>query len=412
MIRSLFAGISGMKIHQLGIEVVGNDLANVNTVGYKSKRARFEDLLNQTLQGATAGGTNTGGVNPIQVGLGAKLSAVDSIFSQGSLQTTGRSLDLAIEGDGFFKLVGPSNETYYSRAGAFDTDSEGYLVDPATGYKVQGFQWNDVSGIFTQPSENIQIDYSSALQGEATSSVNFGGNLDSSDTTGQTTQSSINIYDPNSQTHTLTVTLTKTSQLQWTYAITSTTGTITNGSGTLNFNENGSLDTSTIPNFTFDPTGSVTAFTITPNFGTVDSFDGVTSFANDTNFAANDQNGFASGSIKSVAVDNDGIITGQYTNGEIINLYQLALAKFNNPGGLYVKGASYFQESPNSGTPVELSANQGGIGRISPATLERSNVDLSEAFVEMILQQRGYQANARTIATTDQILQEAVNLRR
>jgi flagellar hook protein FlgE len=272
MLRSLYSGVSGMKNFQTKLDVIGNNIANVNTFGFKKGRVTFKDMVSQTIQGATAGGATAGtqgGINPKQVGLGSTISSIDTVDTQGSLQTTGRILDLAIQGDGYFQVKqGGSTSKYYTRAGNFYFDSQGNLVT---------------------------------------------------------------------------------------------------GSG----------------NKVLDSTG--TAIQI-PNID----------------------------SVENLSVGADGKITYLVSGSTTPNNIQLGLVRFKNNGGLEKVGNNLYQATPNSGTPsaTPLIPGQSGAGTIVSGALEMSNVDLSEEFTEMIVAQRGFQANTKIITTSDDILQELINLKR
>ncbi|KPL61127.1 flagellar basal body rod protein FlgG [Rossellomorea vietnamensis] len=261
MLRSMYSGISGMKNFQTKLDVIGNNIANVNTYGYKKGRVVFKDMINQNISGASAAGDTRGGVNPRQVGLGSQLSTIDTIHTTGSLQSTGRVLDLAVSGSGFFQATDKAGtETFYTRAGNFYMDNNGDLV---TG-----------DGLYLEPKINIPTD------------------------------------------------------------------------------------------------------------------------------------------AKSMSIGQDGTVNYIDKDGELKEAGQLTLAKFPNDGGLEKVGGNYFRETTNSGTPTIDDPGSTGIGTIESGFLEMSNVDLSEEFTEMIVAQRGFQANTRIITTSDEILQELVNLKR
>ncbi|MFS0823606.1 flagellar basal-body rod protein FlgG [Bacillus sp. 1P02SD] len=307
MLRSMYSGISGMKNFQTKLDVIGNNIANVNTYGFKKGRTIFNDIMSQTINGATAPGQSLGGVNPKQVGLGSSLAAIDTIHNSGSTQTTARILDLAIAGDGFFQVsptdtptTGFSQDAVYTRAGNFYMDQEGYLVTSA-GMYVQGFSPNAV----IEPT-----DVNSGL---------FDFNVSPPE------------YNP------------------------------TNIAGE--------------PAIDYKPIQIPT-------------------------------------DAKSMSIGKDGSVTYVDAAGTLRWAGQLVLAKFPNTGGLEKVGGNLFQQSSNSGIPVVNFAGESGLGSIESGALEMSNVDLSEEFTEMIVAQRGFQANTRIITTSDEILQELVNLKR
>ncbi|MFS0865100.1 flagellar basal body rod protein FlgG [Fredinandcohnia sp. 179-A 10B2 NHS] len=314
MLRSMYSGISGMKNFQTKLDVIGNNIANVNTYGFKKGRTIFTDIMSQTINGATAPGQSLGGVNPKQVGLGSSLAAIDTIHNSGSLQTTARILDLAIAGDGFFQVAPTSDRTtfteeaLYTRAGNFYLDQEGFLVTSA-GMYVMGFASYENDGDDATPD---------------------------------------------------------------------------------------SPEPSTINPTEFD-------FTTNP---TTPSYTG----------AATPAVGYKPIQIptdaKSMSIGKDGSVTYVDAGGTLRWAGQLVLSKFPNTGGLEKVGGNLFQATANSGQPVLNFAGESGLGSIESGALEMSNVDLSEEFTDMIVAQRGFQANTRIITTSDEILQELVNLKR
>ncbi|WP_026674277.1 flagellar basal body rod protein FlgG [Alkalihalobacterium bogoriense] len=281
MLRSMYSGISGMKNFQVKLDVIGNNIANVNTFGYKKGRTTFSDLMSQQLAGATAPGDNRGGMNPRQVGLGSQLATIDTIGTQGSLQTTGRQLDLGISGDGFFEVRDEAGNSFYTRAGNFYLDQDGAIVNSNGLYLV-----------------------------------------------GMNGQSPLRLFD-----------------------------------GTIN-----------------DETGE-------PN-GTIND-------------------------VKSFSIGSDGKINVVNAEGVLMEMGQIGLVKFNNPDGLEKSGGNIYIQSANSGNPLPMAIpGEQGAGLLFSGALEMSNVDLSEEFTEMIVAQRGFQANTRMITTSDEILQEIMQMKR
>jgi len=666
MMRSLFAGVSGLSNHQVQMDVIGNNIANVNTLSFKSSRVLFQEMLNQTLKsagGAEEGGK--GGTNPQQAGLGMSISAIDTIFSQGNLMATQKKTDLAIQGDGLFILSDGTNR-YYTRAGNFDFDLNGNLVNPQ-GQKVLGYLATE--GTLGKVLEDVSVDFEQRLPANTTTEVSFVGNLDASAeltstssttlvtklfdedgnpmnlhigdkisitgkaiTPAEATTELVNLYDssgtslgiadgdtitysgdigvaPFSDTHTvvaatdtletlradlegklqtvdptITVSITSAGKLEITagsgaitsfkienttqskdiftftditageteesnefvgsatedisdtYTITSTSnlsdlssalqsairaagsgnetvaaqsdgslrvtadtlaigglkmectgktnfnnygiiGAIAAGengytaegsrsadyttfvttydslgnpqiitllfakdtetgvsntwnwqaivpysadspptgdTNTISFNADGSLAGGDTAQITFDPdgVGGSDEMKIDFNFGTLNKFDGLTQFAAPFSATLKEQNGYTSGTLDDISIDDAGILTGIFTNGINKTLAQIALASFANPAGLYKKGDNLYQQSLNSGLPEEGKPGEGNRGVISPSTLEMSNVDLAKSFTDIIVAQRGFQVNARVITTSDQILQELVNLKR
>jgi flagellar hook protein FlgE len=416
MMRALFSGVSGLRNHQTRMDVIGNNIANVNTVGFKSSRVTFKEAFVQLLQGATRPSTTSGGINPVQIGTGMNLASTDQLFTQGSLETTGQTLDLAIQGNGMF-VLGDGSKRVYSRAGNFQLDAEGHLVSPSSGFFVQGIN-ADPLGNFSSGSTigNVQIRLGDKAPAQATSEIGLVGNLDNTAAVGATHTMSINVYDTAGSPHTLDLTFTKTGPGAWSWAATSATAAVTPaGAGAVTFNANGSLQSFTYPGggaaLTLTPAGGQ-PFDVTVNAGSVNGIDGLAGYANPSNAVINSQNGYQAGDLIDITVDTQGVITGFFTNGTNRNLAQIALASFNNLSGLVRAGNNQFEETFNSGIAVIGFAGGTNTSSITPGALEGSNVDISQEFTNMIITQRGFQANARVITTADEMLSELVNLRR
>ncbi len=406
MMRSLFAGVSGLRTEQVAMDVIGNNIANVNTVGFKSSRVTFRELFSQTLRGASEPTTDRGGTNPQQVGLGTALGNIDVLFTQGNLQTTGKDTDLAIQGGGFF-VVKAGQNTYYTRAGAFGLDAQGYLIDPGTGYRVQG--WTANGGVFPTKDEknltDLQIPVGQPVQAQPTANMQYSYNLDASAATGTTYTTKRDVYDSLGTSHTVEITFTKTGNNAWSWTA-SVDGTSGAGSGSITFDSTGKI--------TGGQTGTVTA-TLTnganPLNVTVD-FSAITQFAGPTTVEATYRDGFPMGTLQQFTIDQSGVITGVYSNGYSQPLGQVAVALFSNPSGLLKAGDNMYSSSNNSGLEQIGEPGTGGRGAVAPGTLEMSNVDLAQEFIEMITTQRGFQANSRVITTSDEMLQELANIKR
>ncbi len=439
MMRSLFAGVSGLQNHQTRMDVVGNNISNVNTYGFKKGRVTFQDMISQSLTSAARPQDGKGGINPQQVGLGMMVSTIDTIHTQGALQVTGVNTDLAIQGEGFF-IEKSGDKTFYSRNGAFSVDSTGSLVNPATGFRVQGWMsQTDEAGLDTINTaatvEDIIIPVSEKDPARATQNTTFFSNLQK---TGENHQSDITIYDSTGTPHQLRATFARTEVNTWEMNLdvpTATAGSINASAGaagagtgttlTLVFNDNGSLtsvgdgtNTDTegelVPNITFTYAGTAGEVTQTINLaiGEVGIPNGITQFESPSTTKAISQDGYTMGMLDGFSIDDSGTITGIYSNGNRRSLAQVGLAKFANAGGLEKSGNSMFSESNNSGAANIGVAGGAGLGSIRAGALEMSNVDLSEQFTDMIITQRGFQANARTITTADQLLQEIIGLKR
>lgn len=413
MIRSMSSALSGLRNHQVMLDVVGNDIANVSTVGFKSSSTLFSDVLTQTLAGASAPGAETGGTNPAQIGLGSKLAGTVQSFTQGSLQRTGRTTDLAIQGDGFF-VVGNGAETLYTRAGALTLDANGNLTNPE-GLLVQGWQADAAGVVNTNTGTGaLQIRVGDLLPPKQTELTNLGGNLSADADLGTVSTITIAGFDEQGTSTPTNLTFTKTDVDEWTVtctagdppaAVAMTDNVLTfNGSGELTSPADRTINVAggVVPGFP-DP--------IVIDLGAANAPGRLTQYAGTMTANVSQQDGYPAGSLQSFNVSQDGTIVGAYSNGRTRQLGQVALAVFTNPNGLE-RIAGAWRETPNSGLAQVGLAGAGGRGLISAGTLEMSNVDLAEEFTRLIVAQRGFQGNARVVTTADEILQEVVNLRR
>ncbi|WP_427365381.1 flagellar hook protein FlgE [Candidatus Caldatribacterium saccharofermentans] len=405
MMRSLFSGVSGLKNHQTRMDVIGNNIANVNTVAFKASRVTFEDILSQTIEGARspqAGGA--GGVNPKQVGLGVRIGSIDTLFTQGGLQTTDNPTDFAIQGDGFF-VVSDGRQVYYTRDGAFKLSADGSLVN-ASGLRVQGWL-ADANGVIdtTKALQDIFIPVGAQMKPKATENIAFEGNLNANAQENDTWVTSAQVYDSLGNVHTLTVTFTKTANAnEWTWEATLDGGGA-GGSGTITFGPDGLVASGGTGTATFAIPGA-NALNLAIDFSAL------TQFGGNPSAYISFQDGYEAGSLDMVTTDSNGVITGIFTNGQSKPLAQIALATFPNPGGLLKQGGNLYQISNNSGLPSIGPANSGGRGSIAVGALEMSNVDLAQEFTNMIVTQRGFQANSRVITTSDEMLQDLINIKR
>ena len=411
MMRSMFAGVSGLKNHQTRMDVVGNNIANVNTVGFKGSRVTFAEMMSQTLQGAQAPQDNRGGINPQQIGLGVDLASIDTNQTQGSLESTGIGTDLAIDGDGFFR-VNDGQQDFYTRAGNFTVDSDGSLVSSSNGYKVQGWMADAEGNINTNdPVGDLEIPIGDSITGQATSTTRFTGNLDSRAEVDTERTTTVEVYDSLGARHTVELNLEKSDDNVWDVNLVSINGDEDEQDlGNITFDENGrylSPEEDDFITFDFDPGGGAEA----GQNVTLD-FSRMSQSAGEFSIDGSAEDGYEYGFLDSFGIDNRGIITGNYTNGINQQIGQVGLANFSNPSGLVKEGETVFRESQNSGEAQFGEATVGGRGEIAPGTLEMSNVDLAEQFTNMIVTQRGFQANSRSITTSDEMLQELTNLKR
>lgn len=411
MMRSLFAGVSGLRNHQVKLDVIGNNIANVNTLAFKASRVTFKEAYAQIVQGASrpsgAATEVAGGTNPIQIGLGMQIGSIDQLFTQGNLEATGVTTDLAIEGDSFF-VVSDGSQRYFTRSGAFQLDATGRLVASTNGFVVQGRMAQN--GVLSDSITDIRLPFGQRSPAAATQNVSIGGNLRADAPDGEVRQSAITVFDAQGNPHELTITFTKNGDNTWNYAVDVLDPggvSVATGSGTVTFDASGNLATPATA-----PTINVAGTDITLDFGEPGSISGLSQFASASTAVAREQDGYTSGDLERISISPTGEITGAFTNGVTLTLGQIALADFNNPGGLIRTGDNMYSVSPNSGAPVLGFAGEGSQSHIISGALEMSNVDLAQEFTSMITAQRGFQSNARVISTSDEMLQELVNLSR
>ncbi|MDR0526862.1 MAG: flagellar hook protein FlgE [Spirochaetaceae bacterium] len=468
MMRSLFSGVSGLQNHQTRMDVVGNNIANVNTTGFKRGRVNFQDMIYQQIGGAARPNEEVGGVNPKEVGLGMTIASIDTIHTQGSLQSTGNQTDIAINGQGFFVLAEGQNKLY-TRAGAFSLDRDGTLVDPSNGMKVQGWMAETVNGQtlleVSRDVGDLTIPVGSKDPARETSRILFACNLDKRmpeipEGAGEdiiranTWNTQIKIFDSFGSDHTLQASFTRVpgTANSWTVTVAvdpqaavatntavglgaqapaaggaatftvqfTNNGTIlsaADGEGNVSGGEGGGPVTMNVaydvPATDPGADGAPVRQMFTLDMGDVGTFTrALTQFAESSSSKAVEQDGYAMGYLENFKIDSSGIITGIYSNGTNRTIGQIALATFANQGGLEKAGETNFRVSNNSGNANIGPSGVAGKGKIIAGTLEMSNVDMADQFVDMIVTQRGFQANSRTIQTADQLLQELLTLKR
>lgn len=436
--RSLSIGTSSLRSHQRRFDVIANNIANINTIGYKSTRVNFVDQLYQVFNRGQSpnvvAGRGAGGLNPLQYGLGIRVGSITTDLSQGVIESTGKPLDMAIQGDGYFvyQLFG---REYFSRSAPINRDSEGYLVDPNTGAILQGYNVvRDANGFIVRDANgngsinkvvsNLQIPTTTISPPKQTQQIKLSGNLDASATDGTTASTSIIVYDDLGASHTLRFTFTKTANSnEWSITGEIDATAFTLATTTVTFNGNGTINTPTSLNITaqtlnqalnqqvFDET---TPKDITIELAPANNLlQGLTQFAGASTVSFAYQDGFPTGDLIDLSVDETGKVWGSFTNGKTELLGQVALARFANPSALVREGNNYFSVSPDSGLPLFGTALETfGSTRIYSGALEQSNVDLSEQFTEMITTQRAFEAAARTITISDTLLGETNQLKR
>jgi flagellar hook protein FlgE len=501
MQRSLYTATSGVKVHQTYLDVTGNNIANVNTVGFKRDVVQFADIISQTVRSDAAPVSPPGGVNPAQAGLGVSLTSIAPCFTQGSLQNTELQTDMAIVGEGFFVVNNKGNQQY-TRAGNFAMDKSGNLVMQGSGNLVQGFKFNGTSQE-TSPS-NIVVPVGDVMEGRATAIAAFKCNLDSASQarvtdpdvsqdaarpfmyTGSANVSAsassvsnqavidafgrdmlasydwkdgFTVYDGDGNPRVMNVAFRKAlekpadpaanpsasaeTEWDWYAYYTDESGLPAPaygvGAGTLVFGDDGLLKRT----YAFDPatwgvvandiaaggngnpTGLVGAsgapikldflgsdYAAAAGLPAGGLLGAVTSYGSPSTTKMKGRDGYPQGVLDSWSVDSQGVITGSYTNGQTRQISQVALAKFRNPQGLEDVGGTCFDETSNSGPVRIVKAGVNGMGTIMGGTIEMSNVDLSEEFVNLIRSQRGLQANTRAVTTSDQMLETLINLKR
>jgi flagellar hook protein FlgE len=538
LMKSLDSGISGLRAFQTQMDVIGNNIANVDTTGFKSSRITFAEMLNQQIGGSSAA-SGSAPASGNQIGLGVHIAAIERDFNQGSLQSTGKTTDLALEGKGFF-VVKNQNQNLLTRSGNFSFNKNGYLVDQA-GHRVQGYSADSNGNILSSgTTDDLKLNFDSVYKPKATQNVNVAGNLNADTSTNQvvksiaglttsggapattstdlnqlaqTTQSLVNgdtikldatlndgtsktvtytynsgdtvgdlinainsglgasegsaslvdgmlvfrsaqmgdsqfninslttsgtgnikfpsfevsqkgatssktisstVYDSLGRAHTLLVKFTQKDNGDWDYTANFLDGEkITKGStGTLKFDQSGNLSSSNNAEISFDPGNGASSTTFQLNFGDTKNGSKMTQFAGFDSTKVTSQDGFTQGKMVDVKIDSDGYVTGVYDNGQNITLAQIALAKVQNNDGLESLGNGMFRATNASGNMNLDTANNMSDTNVRSGSLEGSNVDLARQFTDMITSQRAYQSNARVITTADQLLNEAVNLKR
>ncbi len=534
-LSSLTAGISGLRSAQTALNVTGNNLANLNTSGFKASRVSFSDELSQTLKSAQAPTGSVGGKNAIQIGIGSAVGSIDTNFSQGSITPTGRPFDLAIQGEGFF-IVTDGSQDFYTRVGSFGLDKNNDLVDSGTGFKVKNilgrslnvpvntvvpakataavslagnldsnltagavnqvlqtasafttaagatpavagdglnaldqnttsYVAGDIIKIVGTESDGTNVstnfvygagvnqngttlgdlqDFITGSFGTATASLDASGNLVlTSDSpgkssllmslsgastnigastlptinvnvtgSGETYVSTIPVFDTQGTSHPITLAFEKISSNSWdvTPTMKAADGSVVDGISTISFNSNGSFSSVTGTQDITITFSNGNSQTVNLDLGVSNAFNGLTQFSGNSSVATTNQDGFEAGFFLSSNVNQDGSIDALFTNGQTKNIGQIQLAAFSNPNGLSKQGDNLFAQTAASGTSVLSTALSGKFGSIVGGALEGSNVDIAEEFTNLIINQRAFQANARTITTTDDILQELVNL--
>ena len=426
VLSSLYTGVSGLTAQGEALGVVGDNIANANTTGFKASRAEFQDIVAKSLKGILGGN---------QIGRGVKIGAVNPILTQGNIDATEKATDLAISGDGYFVLRGSDGESF-TRDGSFHFDKDGYLVTNDN-QRVQGFEANEKGQIVNKLAD---VKFPRALiPAKATQELKLDMNLDSrvepgkvfdpKDPNGTSHYSTgVEIFDSQGNKHLMTMYFNKTADRTWDVHGMVDGKEITGGKAgelaevmqaKLTFTTDGKLDTETITKQAFNFAGGAQPNQqIKIDFGdslTTDKgkgINGTKQYGKDSDLISWKQDGSAAGTITNISFNDEGVLTALYSNGSAQDLGQVALAKFENPEALFKVGSNRMKEARDSGTPAVGKPGSAGRGKLSAKSLERSTVDLAMEFVNLIQNQRGFQANAKTITTTDELLGEVINLKR
>ncbi|MEW9125171.1 MAG: flagellar hook protein FlgE [Thermotaleaceae bacterium] len=454
MMRSMYSAVSSLRAHQLKMDVIGNNIANVNTVGYKGSRVTFQEVFSQTLRGAGRPQENgRGGTNPQQVGLGISISSMDTFHMRGAVESTGYNTDLMINGDGFFIVSDTSDgsKKSYTRAGNFGLDTDGNLITP-DGFYVLGYEYNE-DGVLIEDLKGLKISKSITSPPKASDTAIFEGNINSNlapagvqadfDALKQlvkddedkdvksTYSTTMKFYDSLGNSHNVTMTFVHTGvdgdgNREFNAYIRQIDGVdatgITPDLTKLSFDSAGKLvkidDTGDLaatppvpfPNIFLGVPGNILNGADALNIQL--DFTKLKSYSSPSDAAALKVNGYESGKLDDFTISSTGEIEGVFSNGETRILGQIRLANFKNPAGLLKTGSNMYRETANSGEAMFGYPAAGGFANLQPGALEMSNVDLSREFTDMITTQRGFQANSRIITTSDEMLQEVVNMKR
>lgn len=425
ILSSLYTGVSGLTAQGEALGVIGDNIANANTIGFKASRAEFQDIISKNLKGILGGN---------QIGRGVKIGAVNPILTQGNVDATDKSTDLALSGDGYFKVKGSDGESY-TRDGSFHFDKEGFLVSNDN-QRVQGFMTDEKGNILNKVAD---IKFPRALvPAKGTSDIKFDLNLDSRVEVGKKFDvkdpystshysTGVEIYDSQGNKHLLSMFFVKNADREWTYHGLVDGKEITGGEagelskvveGKLKFTVDGKLESQemTESNFNFAG-GALQNQKVKISFGDPiaeggKGIDGTKQYGKNSDLISWNQDGAAAGTITGLSFNDEGVLTAVYSNGQAADLAQIAVAKFENPEAMFKVGNNRLKESRDSGAASLGAPKASGRGSIFAKSLERSTVDLATEFVNMIQNQRGFQANAKTITTTDELLNEVIQLKR
>ena len=425
ILSSFNIGVTGLNAAGQSMGVIGDNIANAGTFGFKSSRAEFQDMLANSLKGIDGGD---------QMGSGTKLAHITPQFTQGTVARTQNITDLAINGNGWFTVDAPFGKGY-TRDGSFHFDKEGFMVN-GDGYRVQGFQSDEKGKEITNKTGNIKLG-STTIPATATQEVKFSMNLDSRENVKKfdpnqpdktsNFNSSVTVYDNVGTARLVTMYFNKLQDGNWEYHAMADGADATGGTpgkmvemanGTLKFNAKGQLEEEVqgLNAFNFNK-GAAQGQKIALNFGESlkeggTGLDASTQFGSKSSIARHSQDGSSAATLASMSFNDDGVLTAVYDNGEQRNLGQVAVAKFENNEGLFKTGKNLFKETRKSGQAAMGKPGSDGRGEVLAKSIEQSNVDIAQEFIGLMAAQRNFQANTRTITTSDQMLQEVLNIKR
>ena len=399
--------LSGLESSSTALNTIANNLSNMNTTAFKSQDVSFSDLFYQQIGSSGSG-------NPLEVGAGTQVAATSTDFTEGSINSTGNSGDVAIDGNGFFVLQN-GGSTLYTRDGSFTLSANGALTSQA-GLQVMGYPV--VNGVVNTnaPLTAIQVPVGQAEQPAPTANFSMTANLDASAAVGTAVPAQITLYDSLGISHAATVNFTKTGAGTWDYSISLPAGDATGGTnltGTLTFDSNGNL---------VSPAGNVTGITFTGlsdgasnmnlnwNLYGSNNQPTLTQFASTSDVSATNQDGYASGEYTGFTIDSNGLVSAQFSNGKSTSVGQLALANVTNPEGLQILGGNNYATTLASGAASPGAAGVGGLGTLQDEALEQSNVNISTQFSDLIVAQQAYEASSKAVTTFDTVSQDTINM--
>ncbi len=430
-VGSFSAGLSGLNANSVYLNVIGNNLSNINTIGFKASSVSFMDLVSQSTGGSS--------INPMQVGLGVVVGQMSPVYNQGAIEATGEATNAAIQGNGFFVVKNPDGGVFYTRAGNFSLNKDGALVTP-DGLTVQGYTQTDAATgeiVANGALSDIIVPAGVLRAPTPTSLFRTTSNLDVNAPVGATFESPIQVYDALGATHVMTVSYTR-SATGWDFDITVPGDEVTPAqatpyslaTGSVTFDAlgavqvvaaaapatgGGSLPGTPITDVTFSGpswANGADGGTLTWDLVDAQGVVSLTGYASPSATSSLGQNGNAAGKIDAISINVDGSIMATFGAGQTVAVGKLALASFNNNKGLVKMGSNRYGESEASGVPNTGSPGTGGRGTLVGSALEQSNVDMAQQFTQMILAQRGYQANSKTITVSDELLLDTLNLKR